>query len=66
MQGLTPDGLIPGTWSLDTKTMIITVKDNKTGSSYKMRIIKISSDELILQTVDDDKALVLYYKAVEE
>jgi hypothetical protein len=64
LQGLAPDGFIAGTWKIDEKKMIITISDKRTDSSYRLKIIKISNEELILQNLDESKSLVIYYKAV--
>ena len=36
MQGLSPDGFIPGKWKLDEKNMVITIKDTKTNNTYRL------------------------------
>lgn len=63
-QGLAPDGFIPGTWTIDEAGSTITITDKTTKTSYKMKIIKITTDELVLQQVDDSRTMIIYYKAV--
>ncbi len=62
-QGLAPDGFIPGTWQLDELSSNITITDKSTKTSYKMKIIKLTTDELLLQQNDDVRNLIIYYKA---
>jgi hypothetical protein len=62
-QGMSPDGLIPGTWLLDEQNRILTVKDNETGSLYPMKIIAITPDALILQDQSAPVPLTIYYRA---
>lgn len=62
-QGLAPDGFIPGTWTIDETGSTITITDKTTKTSYKMKIIKITTDELVLQQVDDSRTMIIYYKA---
>jgi hypothetical protein len=63
-QGLAPDGLIPGSWKLDETNSFITIIDKSTKTSYKMKIMKLTTDELILQQVEESRTLIIYYKAV--
>lgn len=63
-QGLAPDGLIPGSWKLDESNSFITITDKSTKTSYKMKILKLTTDELILQQAEDTRTLIIYYKAV--
>lgn len=62
-QGLAPDGFIPGTWQLDETGSNITITDKSTKTSYKMKIIKLTTDELVLQQNDDARTMIIYYKA---
>ena len=62
-QGLAPDGFIPGTWTIDEAGTTITITDKTTKTSYKMKIIKITTDELVLQQIDDTRTMIIYYKA---
>jgi len=48
-QGMAPDGLIGGKWSVDEKTMTLTIKDDVTNQEYKMKISSLTTDELVLQ-----------------
>jgi hypothetical protein len=60
-QGMGPDGLIASTWTLDEKNRILTVKDNQTSSLYKMKIISVTADELVLQDESASASLTIYY-----
>ena len=62
LQGLYPDGMIPSHWTLDKKNMILDIKDDKTSMKYRMKIIRISVDELILQDLSADDYTLIYYK----
>ena len=61
-QGMYPDGLIKGTWTFDEKTMMFTVKDDVTASSYPMKIISLTSSALVLQDSISSLPLTIYYK----
>ncbi len=62
-QGMSPDGLISGTWMLDEEKRIFTVKDNETGSLYPMKILSITADSLILQDQSPSEPLTIFYLA---
>ncbi len=62
-QGLSPDGFIPGTWSIDELGSNITITDKTTKTSYKMKIIKLTTDTLVLQQADNTRTMIIYYKA---
>jgi hypothetical protein len=62
LQGMNPDGIIKGTWSLEEENRILIVKDDETSSSYKMKIISCTADELVLQDVTSEPSLTIYYK----
>ncbi len=63
-QGLAPDGFIPGTWAIDETGLFITITDKSTKTSYKMKIIKLTTDELVLQQNDETRTMIIYYKSV--
>lgn len=63
-QGLAPDGFIPGTWTIDETGLFITITDKSTKTSYKMKIIKLTTDELVLQQNDETRTMIIYYKSV--
>jgi hypothetical protein len=62
-QGMYPDGLINGTWTLDDENRIFTVKDNETSSVYPMKIISVTTDAMILQDQSAASSVTIYYKA---
>ena len=62
-QGLAPDGFIPGTWTLDEAKNEVVITDKSTKVSYTMKIIKLTTDELVLQQIEDSRTLIIYYKA---
>lgn len=63
LQGLAPNGFIQSKWQLHEKDMLIIIRDLRTNSTYRLKIIKLTNQELILQNLDDSKSLVIYYKA---
>lgn len=63
-QGLAPDGFIPGSWTIDETGLFITITDKSTKTSYKMKIIKLTTDELVLQQNDETRTMIIYYKSV--
>lgn len=63
LQGLAPDGFIESKWRLDEKSMIIIISDKRINSTYHLKVIKLSNEELILQNLDDTKSMIIYYKA---
>lgn len=62
-QGMYPDGLIKGTWTLDEKNRVFTVKDSETSSVYPMKILSITADEMVIQDQASATSLTIYYKA---
>jgi len=60
-QGMSPDGLIAGTWTINEKAMILTIKDSVTAQEYKMKIVSITADELTLVDPAGDPAAFIYY-----
>jgi len=63
-QGLAPDGFIAGTWTIDETGLFITITDKSTKTSYKMKIIKLTTAELVLQQNDETRTMIIYYKSV--
>lgn len=62
-QGMSPDGLIEGKWSVDEKTMMLMIKDNVTGQDYKMKMISVAPDELVLQDPSSNPEVFIHYRA---
>ncbi len=62
-QGLNPDGLIPGKWSVNEKEMMLTIKDESMKQDYKMKIVSLTLTELILQDATSATPLKIYYQA---
>lgn len=62
-QGMYPDGLIKGTWSIDEQKRILSIKDVETAIVYDMKIVSVSADELILEDQSSTGGLTIYYKA---
>jgi hypothetical protein len=62
-QGMSPDGLIGGTWSVDEKTMVLVIKDDVTRQEYKMKITSLTPDELVLQDPSGNSAALIHYRA---
>lgn len=62
-QGMYPDGLIRSTWEIDEQNRMLSIKDNQTGLVYKMKIVKLTSSELVLQDQSVDSGLTIYYTA---
>ena len=65
-QGLIPDGLINGTYTVDDANMIVTITDKQTKVDYKVKVIKITTDELILQDLSDKNSMLMYYQLAEK
>ena len=62
-QGLFPDGMIKGTWTVDEEKRLLSIKDTETSVVYQMKVISISAGELILQASEDPNGTTIYYKA---
>src|SRR5437870_4973365 len=62
-QGMTPDGLIGGKWSVDEKTMTLTIKDDVTSQEYKMKITSLTTEELVLQDPSSNPTSYIHYRA---
>lgn len=62
-QGMTPDGLISGKWSVDEKSMTLTIKDDVTSQEYKMKITSLTTDELVLQDPTSNPVASIHYRA---
>lgn len=62
-QGMNPDGLIKGSWTLDEKNRVLAVKDNETGTTYQMKVLSVSTNELVLEDQSPNSSLTIYYKA---
>ena len=62
-QGMTPDGLIGGKWSVDEKTMTLTIKDDVTNQEYQMKITSLTTDELVLQDTSGNPPSFIHYRA---
>lgn len=62
-QGLFPDGMIKGTWSIDEAKRLLSIKDTETAVVYQMKVISVSAGELILQAAEDPNGTTIYYKA---
>lgn len=60
-QGMYPDALIKGTWSVDEKERVLTVKDNETHIVYRMKIVKLTDTELVLQDQSSATGLTIYF-----
>jgi hypothetical protein len=60
-QGMFPDGYIPGTWTADDKQMTITISDLSVNTSYSIKILRISEDQLIVQYPEGGHLLTMYY-----
>lgn len=61
-QGLFPDGVINSTWELNDQTMILTIIDVKTKFVSKLKVLRITPDELQLQESSSDAPVILYYR----
>ncbi|HYV95246.1 MAG TPA: hypothetical protein VE978_25955 [Chitinophagales bacterium] len=62
-QGMAPDGLIGGKWTVDEKTMTLIIKDDVTSQEYKMKISSLTTDELVLQDPSGNPASYIHYRA---
>lgn len=62
-QGLYPDGLIRSTWTADDANRIIAISDLETGVVYKMKVLVISTDQLVLQDASNPGGITIYYSA---
>ena len=62
-QGMSPDGLIGGKWSVNEKTMTLTIKDDVTNQEYKMKITSLTTDELVLQDPSGNASALIHYRA---
>ena len=62
-QGMIPDGLIGGKWTVDEKTMMLTIKDDATNQEYKMKITSLTTDELVLQDSSSNPVSYIHYHA---
>lgn len=62
-QGMNPDGLINGEWSVNEKEMLLTIRDESTAEVYEMKIVSLSADELILQDPKASSSVMLHYRA---
>lgn len=60
-QGISPDGLISGTWITDEKNMLLIIKDDVTSQEYKMKIVSIASDELVLNDPSASPVIYIHY-----
>ncbi len=60
-QGMSPDGYISGTWTADDKQMTITISDLSVSTSYSLKILRISEDQLIVQYTEGGHLLTMYY-----
>jgi hypothetical protein len=60
-QGMSPDGFISGTWTADDKQMTITISDVSVSTSYSLKILRISIDQLIVQYPEGGHLLMMYY-----
>lgn len=61
-QGLFPDGVINSTWELNDQTMMLTIIDVKTKFVSKLKVLRITPDELQLQESSSDTPVILYYR----
>lgn len=62
-QGLYPDGLIKSTWTADDANRIISISDLETGVVYKMKVLILSTDQLVLQDASNPGGITIYYSA---
>jgi hypothetical protein len=62
-QGMTPDGLIKGTWELDEKKRLLEIHDKETGTNYPMKILSVNGKELVLHDESANSSLTIYYSA---
>ena len=62
-QGMYPDALITGKWTLDESTMMFTIKDDTTDQEYKMKVTSLTTDELILQDMSSNPTTLIHYRA---
>ena len=62
-QGMSPDGLIVSTWSVNEKKMMLTIKDNVTAQEYTMKITSLTPSELVLQDPANTAAAPIHYHA---
>lgn len=62
-QGMNPDGLISGTWTLKENEMLLLIQDETTSQQYEMKIISLTTDALILQDPQASSSVVIHYRA---
>ena len=62
-QGMNPDGLISGRWSVKEKEMMLVINDDVMNQQYKMKIVLLTNDELILQDPSNNSQLKIHYHA---
>jgi hypothetical protein len=62
-QGMYPEGLIRGTWTLREKDMVLLILDETTSQQYEMKIISLTTDALILQDPQAPSSVVIHYRA---
>jgi len=62
-QGINPDGLISGKWSIDEKTMMLSIHDDTTGQEYKMKVTTVTQNELVLEDTASNPVLYIHYLA---
>jgi len=62
-QGMYPEGLINGTWTLKENEMVLQIQDETTSQQYEMKIISLTTDALILQDPQAPSSVVIHYSA---
>jgi hypothetical protein len=62
-QGMSPDGLIKGTWEVDEKKRLLQIHDKETGTYYPMKILSVNEKELVLHDESANSSLTIYYSA---
>ncbi|MEO5675535.1 MAG: hypothetical protein ABIQ74_12910 [Chitinophagales bacterium] len=62
-QGMYPEGLIGGKWSVDEKEMMLTIKDDVTSQNYKMKIASLTATELVLHDPQSSQSVFIHYRA---
>ncbi len=62
-QGMNPDGLIAGKWSVDEKRMVLSIRDDVTAQEYKMKISALTSVELILEDTLSNPVMFIHYRS---
>ncbi|MCS6992082.1 MAG: hypothetical protein NZL95_09530 [Chitinophagales bacterium] len=51
-QGFLPDALINGTWTVNEKRRLLTIRDAMTGLLYTLRVVSLTDSSLVLQQLN--------------